>query len=103
MVRRIKVTVERDPQRGRQREFFFLAVPIRISSGLQAESSSVNSIGSKDKREGIMKGKYAATVALNTVSRNSAKLRVKRDMQQRTFWKYYETCYLHAQNGKMRL
>lgn len=105
MVRRIKVTVKRDPQRGRQREFFFLAVPIRIASGLQAESSSVNSIGSKDKGEEIMKSpvKYAATVALNRVSGNSAKLRVKRDMQQRTFWKYYETYYLHAQNCKMRL
>jgi hypothetical protein len=55
MVTRIKVTVEGDPQRGRQREFFFLAVSIRIASGLQAESSSVNSIGSKDKGEGIMK------------------------------------------------
>jgi len=55
MVRRIKVIVERDPQRGRQGEFFFLAVSIRIASGLQAESSSVNSIGPKDKGEGIMK------------------------------------------------
>jgi hypothetical protein len=47
--------MERDPQRERQREFFFLAVPIRIASGLQAVSTSVNSIGSKDKGEGIMK------------------------------------------------
>jgi len=55
MVRRIKVTVESDPQRERQREFFFLAVPIRIASGLQAEWSCVNSTGSKDKEKGIMK------------------------------------------------
>jgi hypothetical protein len=55
MVRRIKVTAERDPQRGRQREFFFLAVPIRIASGLQDEWSCLNSIGTKDKGEGIMK------------------------------------------------
>jgi hypothetical protein len=54
MVRRIKVSLERDPQRGRQREFFFIAAPIRIASGLRAESRSVDSIGSKDKGEGIM-------------------------------------------------